>query len=114
MGEVCPAYGFERLFLINLNKNGTKTSRSSKNGTQKKPKNKYITTITLINLIIESFISYLGLLGNHRFWDLKRWGIAGEVLRDQGKDFVDGKHELYPIPQREMDTNAELVQNPGF
>ena len=50
-----------------------------------------------------------------RFFDLVRQGRAGTVLRALGKPFVDGKHELFPIPQAEIDlSNGKLVQNPGY
>lgn len=50
----------------------------------------------------------------HRMWDLRRTGRAGEVLRALGKNFVDGKHELYPIPFEEIQLNPELTQNTGY
>ncbi len=46
----------------------------------------------------------------HRFFDLVRWGIAKDVL----PGFQQGKHEVFPIPQTEMDLNPKLVQNPGY
>jgi starch-binding outer membrane protein, SusD/RagB family len=50
-----------------------------------------------------------------RFWDLVRQGRAGEVLRALGKNFVDGKHELMPIPQLQIDASGGvLTQNPGY
>ncbi len=50
-----------------------------------------------------------------RFFDLVRQGRAGQVLRAHGKAFVDGKHELFPIPQAEIDlSNGKLTQNPGY
>jgi hypothetical protein len=55
----------------------------------------------------------LGMEG-HRFFDLVRWGIAGEVIRGQGRKFTDGVHELMPLPIREMDLNPNLTQNPGY
>jgi hypothetical protein len=55
----------------------------------------------------------LGIEG-HRFFDLVRWGIAGEVIRAQGRKFIDGVHELMPIPQREIDLNPKLTQNAGY
>ena len=55
----------------------------------------------------------LGLEG-HRFFDLVRWGIAGEVIRALDRPFVDGIHEIMPIPQSELDLNPNLEQNPGY
>ena len=50
-----------------------------------------------------------------RFYDLVRWGIAGEVIRAEGKNFIDGKHELFPIPQSQIDiSQGTLTQNPGY
>lgn len=51
---------------------------------------------------------------SHRMSDLKRWGIAKEVMTAHGKVFQD-KHMLYPIPQSEVDASAGLLtQNPGY
>ncbi len=50
-----------------------------------------------------------------RFLDLVRQGRAGTVLRAHGKPFVDGKHELFPIPQPQRDlSGGRLSQNPGY
>jgi hypothetical protein len=50
-----------------------------------------------------------------RFLDLIRQGRAGTVLRAQGKSFVDGKNEVFPIPQSEIDASGKkLVQNAGY
>jgi hypothetical protein len=49
----------------------------------------------------------------HRFWDLVRTGKAAEILGPLG--FVQGKHELLPIPQTEIDiSQGSLVQNPNW
>jgi len=65
-----------------------------------------------------------------RKWDLIRWNKLGEKIQEAGQaakaireaypypamdNFQSGKHELYPIPQRDMDVNTALVQqNPGY
>lgn len=50
-----------------------------------------------------------------RFFDLVRQGRAGEVMRAHGKNFVDGKNELFPIPQIEIDAAlGRYTQNPGY
>ena len=55
-------------------------------------------------------------LEQDRFFDLVRQGRVGTVLRAHGKtNFTDGKHELFPIPQAEIDlSNKKLAQNPGY
>ncbi len=74
-----------------------------------------------------------------RFMDLVRWGDAEAVLGKQGQNiekldidasgkwilvpddssspsygFKAGRNELLPYPQREMDQNANIKQNPGY
>lgn len=46
----------------------------------------------------------------HRFFDLVRWSIAADVLLG----FQAGKHEVFPLPQTEIDLNPALVQNGGY
>ena len=46
-----------------------------------------------------------------RYFDLVRWGIA----KDKINGFVEGKHELFPLPQTEIDkSNGKLQQNPKY
>lgn len=45
----------------------------------------------------------------HRFFDLVRTGQAATVLNG----FVTGKHEVFPIPQQEIDISG-LTQNAGY
>jgi hypothetical protein len=50
-----------------------------------------------------------------RFFDLVRQGRAGTVLRAAGKAFVDGKNEVFPIPQAQIDlSGGKLIQNPLY
>jgi starch-binding outer membrane protein, SusD/RagB family len=46
----------------------------------------------------------------HRYFDLVRWGIAASRI----PEFKVGKHEVFPLPQIEMDLNPSLVQNPNY
>ena len=45
----------------------------------------------------------------HRFFDLVRTGQAADKI----SGFVEGKHEVFPIPQTEIDV-SNLTQNPGY
>ena len=66
----------------------------------------------LRNLIIEERHRELALEG-HRFFDLVRTGKAPEVLGPLG--FVEGKHELMPIPQSEINiSEGKMIQNPKY
>jgi len=44
----------------------------------------------------------------HRFFDLRRFGVATTVLG------IAPERLLFPIPQAEMDVNDQLEQNPGY
>jgi hypothetical protein len=51
---------------------------------------------------------------SQRFNDLKRWGIAKQVLSALGKNFQD-RNYLYPIPQGEIDkSGGTITQNIGY
>ena len=48
-------------------------------------------------------------LEGHRFFDLVRTGQAVSLI----PGFVEGKHEVFPIPQQEIDISG-LIQNSGY
>ncbi|RRB01080.1 RagB/SusD family nutrient uptake outer membrane protein [Larkinella rosea] len=55
----------------------------------------------------------------HRYFDLKRWGIAAAkfaaVKNPAGVSLVFGeKNNVLPYPQGEIDKNSALIQNPGY
>lgn len=64
----------------------------------------------------------------HRWFDLVRAGKLVETMEAHGmreaelaesnkveiSDNIREAHNLYPIPQRELDLNSELTQNPGY
>jgi starch-binding outer membrane protein, SusD/RagB family len=50
-----------------------------------------------------------------RFFDLVRQGRAGQVLTAHGKAFITGKHEIFPIPQAQINlSGGRLIQNFGY
>ncbi len=54
-------------------------------------------------------------LEHHRFFDLVRQERAAEVMQAFGADFVENKHELYPVPEVEIQLAPELLpNNPGY
>ena len=54
--------------------------------------------------------------GWNRFTDLKRWGDLPAAMAAVGKNFVEGRDELLPIPQAEINLVGSdiLEQNPGY
>lgn len=61
---------------------------------------------TLPNIYKERRFELVG--EGHRWFDLIRWGQAADALAFKG--FVEGKHNVLPIPQPELN-NTKLVQN---
>ncbi len=50
-----------------------------------------------------------------RWFDLIRTGQAVSKMAADGKTFIPGKHEVFPIPQPEITKSGNrLVQNPGY
>ncbi len=57
-----------------------------------------------------------------RYWDLRRWGMLEQSVRNATDIFGDlmytrsyqPRHELWPIPLVEMERNTNLTQNPGW
>lgn len=51
----------------------------------------------------------------HRYFDLVRQGRAQEVFAELGITWTPGKHEIYPVPQSEIDiSGGSITQNPGY
>jgi starch-binding outer membrane protein, SusD/RagB family len=65
-------------------------------------------------------------LEGHRFFDLVRWGIVADYMKNylqteqtridhlKGVTFSANKNEYFPIPQKELGLNHNLKQNPGY
>lgn len=55
---------------------------------------------------------------NQRFYDLKRWGLLQQEISNSdkvGKQFYTSpKHDLFPIPQNELNSNPKMVQNSNW
>ena len=49
-----------------------------------------------------------------RWFDLLRTGQAAQVMKAHGKPFIEGKHELFPIPEEQLRKTPEMRQNPGY
>ena len=50
-----------------------------------------------------------------RWFDLIRTGQAESKMAADGKTFIVGKHELFPIPEAQrILSSGKLLQNPGY
>ena len=57
----------------------------------------------------------------HRWWDLRRRHIAGEIdltkhdFSSTRTDFkFEAKHVYFPLPDREVNDNPNLINNTGY
>ncbi|WNJ16841.1 RagB/SusD family nutrient uptake outer membrane protein [Pontibacter sp. G13] len=62
-------------------------------------------------ILQERFVE-LAMEGAHRLLDLRRRGKAFEVL--SGIGYEEGCDDLWPLPQRDLDRNPNLTQNPCY
>jgi hypothetical protein len=50
-----------------------------------------------------------------RWFDIVRTGTAQAAMAADGKTFIIGTHELFPIPANQIIlSNGLLTQNPGY
>lgn len=49
-----------------------------------------------------------------RWFDLIRTGQAKSMMALNGKTFIEGKHELFPIPNAQLIQTPTMSQNPGW
>lgn len=70
------------------------------------------TKADFVNALVKERLLELGIEG-HRRWELIRLGKYQEVEASMGFK-IDDNHLLLPIPQSELDLNANLTQNPGY
>ncbi|HEY9123539.1 MAG TPA: RagB/SusD family nutrient uptake outer membrane protein [Bacteroidales bacterium] len=74
-------------------------------------------TVTLNDIIHERRVELY--LEGHRYFDLVRWNLAKKYLNHFTEDgyqviYESPKHDFMPFPQKEINTNPNLKQNPGW
>ncbi len=73
-----------------------------------------LTSITMDDIMNERRIEFSS--EGKRFYDIVRWGIAAELLNatptadGYDREFVVGKHEFHPIPEREVTLSNGLFE----
>lgn len=114
-----------------LKSNDPKTALKYVNEIRKRAGIPELESVTMDNIMTEKRIELIGEFT--RYQDLIRWKIADQKMKDQGKvcPFLDEngnveylvvndvygfkeKHWLLPFPQKEVDQNTEIKQNPGW
>lgn len=78
-----------------------------------------LTSVTMADIIRERRVEFSS--EGKRFADIVRWGIAADLLNatptadDFDREFILGKNEFHPLPQREIIlSNGKLQQYPGW
>lgn len=61
-----------------------------------------------VDLILQERFVELAMESGHRLWDLRRRGLAEQVLGPLGYEACDA---VWPLPQRDVDRNINLNQN---
>lgn len=76
-----------------------------------------IDTTELLKLLIRERQIELFSENGHRWFDMKRYGIADDIMKsvavDKGGTWADYK-KLWPIPRSEINVNPQLKQNTGY
>lgn len=71
------------------------------------------TSITMDQLLHERRVEMA--MEHDRWFDLVRTGKALSAMAANGKTYIPGKHEVFPIPQNEIILSGGiLLQNPGY
>lgn len=72
-----------------------------------------LSSVTLISILKERRAEMA--MEHDRWFDLIRTGQAQAAMAADGKTFIVGTHELFPIPQNQIITSGGLLtQNPGY
>jgi hypothetical protein len=72
-----------------------------------------LTGITMDDLLKERRLEMA--MEHDRWFDLVRTGKAFSAMAANGKTFIIGRHEVFPIPQNEIILSGNLLmQNPGY
>jgi hypothetical protein len=72
-----------------------------------------LSSVTLDNILKERRAEMA--MEHDRWFDLIRTGHASAAMAADGKTFIVGTHELFPIPQNQIITSGGLLtQNPGY
>ncbi len=72
-----------------------------------------VSTVTLESILKERRAEMA--MEHDRWFDIVRTGQAQAAMTANGKTFIVGTHELFPIPTNQIITSGELLtQNPGY
>jgi len=72
-----------------------------------------VTSVTLESILTER--RHEMAMEHDRWFDLVRTGRAQSAMAADGKTFIVGVHEVFPIPQSKIiASGARLIQNPGY
>ena len=90
--------------------------RARMSGETNKPED--LSSVTKNDIVNERLVELA--MEGHRFFDLVRWNLGDQYLNHELADgdqisFVKGKHEFFPIPDKEIIISKGILeQNPGY
>ena len=96
-----------------LNLNNVTEALVQVNSTRNRAGLPNLTTLTMLDLLNER--RWEMAMEFDRWFDLIRTGQAESKMALDGKTFIVGKHELFPIPEAQrILSSGKLLQNPGY
>ena len=96
-----------------LNLNNVTEALVQVNSTRNRAGLPNLTTLTMLDLLNER--RWEMAMEFDRWFDLIRTGQAESKMAADGKTFIVGKHELFPIPEAQrILSSGKLLQNPGY
>ena len=96
-----------------LNLNNVTEALAQVNSTRNRAGLPNLTTLTMPDLLNER--RWEMAMEFDRWFDLIRTGQAESKMAADGKTFIVGKHELFPIPEAQrILSSGKLLQNPGY
>ena len=96
-----------------LNLNNVTEALAQVNSTRNRAGLSNLTTLTMPDLLNER--RWEMAMEFDRWFDLIRTGQAESKMAADGKTFIVGKHELFPIPEAQrILSSGKLLQNPGY
>jgi len=91
-----------------------RTRASNGSGNTLKPIEQSLSQEQALNVVLKERRIELFAEWGHRWFDLRRWGIADAIIKAQKNNDIKPSDLFFPIPSTEILRNPKLIQNEGY